>query len=139
MKGVAIGIDLGTSGIRAALVDARRDVVAMSRAPIGAAERSSPEAWWRALREAVGALAREASLVDVESIAVDGTSGTILPVDAAGRALAPASLYNARADPADVARVARVAPPGSAARGRLVAVGPRPGLAEPEGLCASAA
>ncbi len=117
MKGVAIGIDLGTSGIRAALVDARRDVMAMTSAPIGAAERSDPDAWWRALREATGALAREASLIDVEGIAIDGTSGTILPVDAAGRPLAPASLYNARADPAAVARVSRVAPPGSAARG----------------------
>jgi D-ribulokinase len=117
MRGVAIGIDLGTSGIRAALVDTRRDVVAMTSAPIAAAERSNPDAWWRALREAIGALAREASLIDVESIAVDGTSGTILPVDTAGRPLAPASLYNARADPTDVARVARVAPPGSAARG----------------------
>jgi D-ribulokinase len=117
MRGVAIGIDLGTSGIRAALVDVRRDVVAMTRAPIAAAERSNPDTWWRALREAIGALAREASLTDVESIAVDGTSGTILPVDTAGRPLAPASLYNAPADPTDVARVARVAPPGSAARG----------------------
>nr|WP_294512505.1 FGGY-family carbohydrate kinase [uncultured Rhodopila sp.] len=117
MKAVAIGIDLGTSGIRAALVDARRDVVAITGTPIGAAERGNPDAWWRALREAVGALAREASLIDVESIAVDGTSGTILPVDAAGCPLAPASLYNDRADPADVACVARVAPPGSAARG----------------------
>jgi sugar (pentulose or hexulose) kinase len=117
MKGVAIGIDLGTSGIRAALVDARREVVALGRAPIGAEERSNPDAWWRALREAIGALAREASLMDVEGIAVDGTSGTILPVDAAGRPLAPASLYNAAAEPASVARVARVAPPGSPARG----------------------
>jgi sugar (pentulose or hexulose) kinase len=117
MKGVAIGIDLGTSGIRAALVDARRDTLAMARAPIGAAERGDPDAWWRALWEAIAALAREASLTDVEGIAVDGTSGTILPLDAAGRPLAPASLYNAPADPADVARVARAAPPGSAARG----------------------
>jgi sugar (pentulose or hexulose) kinase len=117
MKGVAIGIDLGTSGIRAALVDARRDLVAMTATPIGAAERSNPEAWWQALREAIGALSREASLADVEGLAVDGTSGTILPVDAAGRPLAPASLYNATAEPADVARVAGAAPPGSAARG----------------------
>ncbi len=117
MKGVAIGIDLGTSGIRAALVDARRDVVTMASAPIGAAERSNPDTWWHALQEAVGALAREASLRDVEGIAVDGTSGTILPIDATGRPLAPASLYNAPVDPADVARVERVAPPGSAARG----------------------
>nr|WP_294523029.1 FGGY-family carbohydrate kinase [uncultured Rhodopila sp.] len=117
MTGVAIGIDLGTSGIRAALLDARRDVVAMTRAPIGAAERTNPDAWWHALREAIGALARNASLRNVDGIAVDGTSGTILPVDTAGRPLAPASLYNTLADPADVARVARVAPPGSAARG----------------------
>ena len=117
MRGVASGIDLGTSGIRAALVDGRHDVVAMTRAPIAAAQRRNPDTWWDALREALGALAREASLIDVESIAVDGTSGTILPVDATGRPLALASLYNAQADPADFARVAWVAPPGSAARG----------------------
>jgi sugar (pentulose or hexulose) kinase len=117
MRGVAIGIDLGTSGMRAALVDVRRDVVAMTRALIAAAQRSNPDTWWRALREAIGALAREASLIDVESIAVDGTSGTILPVDSTGRPLALASLYNAQADPTDVARLAQVAPPSSAARG----------------------
>ena len=117
MIGVAIGIDLGTSGIRAALVDARRDVVAMTSASIAAADRTCPDAWWRALREAIGALAQETNLIDVESIAVDGTSGTILPVDTTGRPLAPASLYNAYADATDVARVARIAPPGSAARG----------------------
>jgi sugar (pentulose or hexulose) kinase len=114
---VAIGVDLGTSGIRAALVDARRDVVALASAPIAAADRTTPGAWWAALRQAIGALAHEASLADVESIAVDGTSGTILPIDDGGRPLASASLYNAQADPADVARVALVAPPGSAARG----------------------
>jgi hypothetical protein len=34
MRGVAIGIDLGTSDIRAALVYARRDVVAMPPRPL---------------------------------------------------------------------------------------------------------
>ena len=117
VTGVAIGIDLGTSGIRAALVDPRRDVVAMTSAPIGGADRSNPDAWWRALLEAIGALSRDASLSNVAGIAIDGTSGTILPVDAAGVPLAPASLYNSRADPGGVARVEGAAPPGSAARG----------------------
>lgn len=117
MTGTAIGLDLGTSGMRAALVDAAREPVAFAAAPIPPERRRDPAAWWDAARAALAALAGQASLAGVRALAVDGTSGTVLPVDAAGAPLAPASLYNDPADPASVAAVAAAAPPGSAARG----------------------
>ena len=117
MSGVALGLDLGTSGVRAALVDRADSVVAIAGAPIAADQRRTPQAWWDAVQTAIAGVGKKASLAGVRFIAVDGTSGSIVPVDVAGRPLAPASLYNDAADPDDAAQVASAAPVGSAARG----------------------
>jgi len=115
MTGVAIGIDLGTSGVRAALVDAQAELLSFAEAKIAPDQRRTPAAWWDATRAALRDLSKD--LRAVRAIAVDGTSGTVLPVDAAGTPLAPASLYDEAADPATVAQVAAAAPADSAARG----------------------
>ncbi|MDA8250884.1 MAG: FGGY-family carbohydrate kinase [Rhodospirillales bacterium] len=117
MSGVAIGLDLGTSGVRAALVDAARAPLAIAAAAIAPERRRDPEAWWQAAAQALDALRDRADLGTVRALAVDGTSGTVLAVNAAGTPLGPASLYNDRADPALVARIAAAAPSGSAAHG----------------------
>jgi sugar (pentulose or hexulose) kinase len=133
MTGVAIGIDLGTSGLRAALVDAQAELLSFAEARIAPAQRRTPAAWWDATRAALRDLGDD--LRDVRAIAVDGTSGTVLPVDAAGTPLALASLYDEAADPAAVAQVAAAAPADSAARGptsplaRLLRWRALPGLA----------
>ena len=135
-NGVAIGIDVGTSGVRAALVDADGAPVAWGEAKLPAEVRREPEAWCRAVAAALDALRAGADFSDVRAIAVDGTSGTVLPVDAAGVPLGPASLYNDPADPALVARVAAVAPAESAAHGatsplaKLLAMQDVPGTAK---------
>jgi sugar (pentulose or hexulose) kinase len=117
MSGVAIGIDLGTSGVRAALVDAAGDPVAFAAVPIAPAGRRDPQAWWDAAAEGLAALRAKAGFGSVRALAIDGTSGTVLPVDRAGTPLAPASLYNDPAPPAAVARIAAAAPEDSAAHG----------------------
>jgi sugar (pentulose or hexulose) kinase len=117
MSGVAIGIDLGTSGVRAVLVDAAREPVATGSAPIAPEHRRDPEAWWQATASALDVLGAAADLGAVRAIAVDGTSGTVVPVDRAGAPLGPASLYNDPAEPGQVARIAAAAPPESAAHG----------------------
>ncbi len=133
MSGIAIGIDLGTSGVRAALVDAAREPLAFAAAPIAAERRRTPESWWHAVGVVLEALRAQADLAGVAALAVDGTSGTLLATDAAGRPLGPASLYNDIADPALVGRIAAAAPADSAARGatspaaRLLALQHRPG------------
>ncbi len=132
--GVAVGIDVGTSGVRAALVDAAREPVAWGSAPLPPEQRRVPEAWWRAVAMALDGLREAADLSGVRAVAVDGTSGTVLAVDAEGRCLAGASLYNDQADPGAVQAVAAVAAADSAARGatsplaRLLAWRGLPGL-----------
>lgn len=133
--GAAIGIDVGTSGVRAALVDAAGNAMALTSAALAEPDRRRPAAWWDATAQVLRALADAAPLRDVAAIAVDGTSGTVLPVDAAGTPLAEASLYNDPADPTHVRAVEAVAPPDTAARGatsplaKLLAMQATPGIA----------
>lgn len=117
MNGIAVGIDVGTSGVRAALVDADGDALALRAATLPEAARRDPAVWWAATEAALDALGRAADLSGVRALAVDGTSGTVLAVDRAGVPLGPAGMYNDPSDPNAVRRVAEAAPAGSAARG----------------------
>ncbi len=107
--GVAIGVDVGSSGVRAALVDAAREPGAGGAAPLDARQRRQPEGWWHGVAVALDTLRAHAELSGVRALAVDGTSGTLVAVDAAGAPLGDASLYSDMADPAAVAAVAAVA------------------------------
>jgi sugar (pentulose or hexulose) kinase len=113
----AIGIDLGTSGARAALVDGGGKLIALGRAPIAPAARRAPEAWWQAVTAALHDLGATASLAAVRAIAVDGTSGTVLGLDPAAAPCGEAWLYNDPAPAAMIALVEATAPPDSLARG----------------------
>jgi len=113
----AIGIDVGTSGARAALVDARGAPLGFGSARLASEDRRNPEAWWRAVDSALAALKASADLSGARCIAVDGTSGTILLLNDAGRPMREASLYNDPAPEAAVRAVAAAAPAGSAAGG----------------------
>jgi sugar (pentulose or hexulose) kinase len=114
---VAIGIDVGTSGVRAALVSATGAFLAFGSAPLAPGDRRNPASWWRAVEAALASLKADADISRVLSIAVDGTSGTILMLDNAGQVLGDASLYNDPAPPEAVRAVAKAAPAGSAASG----------------------
>lgn len=114
MNGIALGIDLGTSGVRAAIVDARSEALGFASARLHPAARRDPAALWRAVG---GALAGLGDLSAVGMVAADGTSGTLIAIDGAGRPAAPLSLYSNPADPARVRQIAAIAPAESAARG----------------------
>jgi len=118
-----LGIDVGTSGVRAALVDASGTVAHLARAPLPPSRRTGegrvlqdPQDWWHALTEAVGALP-EAARRQVAALGLDATSGTVLAVDEAGRPLGPARMYDDRAGEETAMRIARTAPPESGAHG----------------------
>ena len=118
---VVLGIDIGTSGVRIAAVRRDLSLAAMSTHPIppplqeDGHLRQNPALWWQAVLAALKGLDL-AGLV-VRAIAIDGTSGTILPIADDGTPLALASMYNDVAAPADVAAVAAAAPEETAARG----------------------
>jgi hypothetical protein len=121
MTAVALGIDIGTSGVRIVAANSSGKIEAMSAQPIVAPIQSSgrvlqdPAIWWEATAAALAAL--DLAGLTVRAIAVDGTSGTILPVAEDGTPLGLASMYNDLAEDTDLAKVKAVAPPETAALG----------------------
>jgi sugar (pentulose or hexulose) kinase len=123
MQGFVIGLDLGTSGVRAVAVDASGKILGLGSAKLpatkatGARREQSPEDWWTGCRTAMDQLSQQVDLAAARAIAVDGTSGTILPVDHHNRPLAPARMYD-DADTGDLAaKIKSLAPRESAAHG----------------------
>jgi D-ribulokinase len=122
MSALVLGIDVGTSGVRIAAIDHAANVVALATAAMPAAHRSGHRitqdaaVWARGLDEAMARLASMIELSRVSALAVDGTSGTLVAIDR-GVSVAPGSLYNDRADDADISAVERVAPAQAAVHG----------------------
>ncbi|UPK29907.1 FGGY-family carbohydrate kinase [Bradyrhizobium sp. 195] len=123
MAGVFLGIDVGTGGVRACAVDARGGKLGMESVPLpaprqnGHAVDQDPELWWDVTAAAIGKLRRKVDLQAVERVSVDGTSGTLLLIDAAGRPCTPGLMYNDARAAAQAARIAAVAPSDSGALG----------------------
>lgn len=118
-----LGIDVGTSGVRAIAIDAAGAVRAQASRPMpppiaaGDAIVQEPEVWWEALVAALAAVGAEAGAGRIASLAVDGTSGTLLLADAQGRPLGPAGMYNDPSGAALAPRIREAAPPESGAHG----------------------
>ena len=118
-----IGIDLGTSGVRACAVDGDGEVHSWASAPLPSstgkdgAREQRPEDWWSAVEAVLEEIAAKLPAERVASIAVDGTSGTVLLVDADGTPLTPGLMYNDGRAVEEAAEITRRAPAESAAHG----------------------
>ena len=118
-----LGIDLGTSGCRAMVVNARGEIMDSARVGLPPPRRNGPRCeqdpalWWQAVVDVLGLLAKQLPLDQITALAIDGTSGTLLLCDDDGRPLAPALMYNDSRARDEAARSAAVAPPASAAHG----------------------
>ncbi|MEA5452522.1 FGGY-family carbohydrate kinase [Leptolyngbya sp. CCNP1308] len=88
---LALGIDFGTSGVRAAVVDPQRHLCWQYRQ--GYPHRPAPDCWRQALFSLLAALPG-AIAPQISRVAIDGTSGTVLLCDPAGKSLTPPLLYN---------------------------------------------
>jgi len=120
MSAIVIGIDIGTSGARAVALDAASTIVAQATASLSdfGADPRDPNIWWAAVARSIQGCVRSIGGSKVRAMAVDGTSGTVLPVDATGRPLAAPLMYNEKvADAGLLARIAPLMPPESAAHG----------------------
>lgn len=122
MPGFTVGIDIGTSGVRAAALDLAGRLVGLGEASLPAAtghprREQEPADWLEATVAAVRDLGRSIPLADCRAVAVDGTSGTLVPVDAEGRPLARARMYDDADTGGLAAEISRLAPPESAAHG----------------------
>ncbi|CCV11404.1 Carbohydrate kinase FGGY [Mesorhizobium sp. STM 4661] len=119
-EALAIGIDIGTSGARAVAMRPDFAIAARSAVPLERFGQNGrdPAVWWQAVGAALTDLLSSIDRATVRSIAVDGTSGTLLPVDGAGQPLAEPLMYNDKvAADAILATIVREAPATSAALG----------------------
>ncbi|MEU4131349.1 xylulokinase [Streptomyces wuyuanensis] len=99
---VVIGVDSSTQSTKAAVIDAESGrPLAVGRSPHtvtggGGARETDPEVWWGALCEAVASALDEAGAPAsaVTAIAVAGQQHGLVTLDAAGRPLRPALLWN---------------------------------------------
>jgi D-ribulokinase len=90
MMAFYLGIDFGTSGARAIAIDEKETVRAERRLSYGAQDT---EAWKKALFSLLDGIPRSIRQ-EVQAIAMNGTSSTVLLCDAAGEPLDPPILYN---------------------------------------------
>ncbi len=114
--GLSLGLDLGTSGCRACVLDAagrRRAFAAVA----WSGPFQDPETWWTGVLSVLDMVCREVVPGALQSLAVDGTSGTVLATDGQGTPVGPALRYDDARARAQAEAIARVAPPDSGAHG----------------------
>src|SRR5262249_24492031 len=95
-----LGLDLGTQNVRAMVVSGTGRILAIGSHKLtsrrdGPRHEQDPEEWWRAISVASRAAFAGLPLgLTIQGVAVDGTSGTVLLVDGAGRPLTPGLMYD---------------------------------------------
>jgi sugar (pentulose or hexulose) kinase len=117
---LVVGIDLGTSGARCAILTEAGELVATRAIKLSAftSDHRDPHGWWLAVSAVLNECLDQVDRRAVCAIAFDGTSGTILPVNDKGEPLANPLMYN---DPVQDEvinkRISQHAPKASAAHG----------------------
>jgi xylulokinase len=126
-----LGIDLGTSAVKAVLVDAGDRVVAQASAPLDVSRprpgwsEQDPEAWWRAADAAVRAL-RDSAGSAWDAVGAIGLSGQMhgaTLLDAADAVLRPSILWNDGRSAVHCAALERAVPDARAITGNRAMAG----------------
>lgn len=118
-----VGVDVGTSGIRACAIDAAGTLAGEAQAGLpspegeGSHSQQDPGIWRDVFHRVMSDLLGRIPADRVQSLAVDGTSGTVLLVDEHGQPLTPALMYNDARATAEAGRIAELAPRESGAFG----------------------
>lgn len=122
MPSTHLGIDFGTSGCRACIIDSSGTIIAEHALDLPAPWRDGsevfqdPNTWWDVLEQLLGKLT-DKDRAHIQSLSIDGTSGTVL---LANENLVPQSvalMYNDAASTSEAERIAGIAPADSPARG----------------------
>lgn len=117
------GIDFGTSGCRLVVIDGEGAIRGRSvtqlppPSRLGPRVEQHPKLWWAALERVLTEVLRQVPAEQVCSIAIDGTSATLLVTDRHGHPLAPALMYDDSRARTQAERIATLATPDSGAHG----------------------
>ncbi|MEL6549016.1 MAG: FGGY-family carbohydrate kinase [Pseudomonadota bacterium] len=120
---LALGIDLGTSGVRTAVLSEDGALLSQARGTYGAGQASrEPEAWWAAaescLTNQIASLrAAGHDPREIATVSVDGTSGSMVLVDDSLAPVTPALMYSDAGFEAEAAAIAALAPDPHITRG----------------------
>jgi len=137
----SLGIDIGTSGIRAVVLDEHQQKVAQAQSALPESlayyseqqsEQQSehqiigysqdPQDWWKTFEQVMLQLVQELesknlSLAVISHLAIDGTSGTVLFTDSAGTPCSDALMYNDQRAVEQARKIQALAPENTAAIG----------------------
>jgi len=133
-----LGIDLGTSAVKALLVGEQGRVIASRSAPLSVDRpkpgwsEQNPEDWWQATDRAVRALATDhvAQMAGVRAIGLSGQMHGLTALDAGDRVIRPAILWNDTRSAAQAARMDADMPAFRAIGGNAV----MPGFTAPKAV-----
>ena len=95
-----IGIDLGTSGVKAILLSEQGEVLASKTEPLTVSRphplwsEQDPEHWWQATDRAMKALGKQHSLAGVKALGIAGQMHGATLLDKQQKVLRPAILWN---------------------------------------------
>jgi len=123
MTQLFIGIDFGTSGCRAYAIDEKTTIFASSNTPLPESTVvnghivQNPADWWQACENTLSDLFRKINRDQIKTIAVNGTSGTVLLCDKNGTALTNGYMYNDNACRDEAEQIKTIAPDESGAHG----------------------
>ncbi|MEP1611904.1 MAG: FGGY-family carbohydrate kinase [Roseobacter sp.] len=117
---IFLGLDIGTSGARAVAIDGDKTAVCWGSSLMQdhSPDHRDPKCWLAAARAALHQVGEQIDRTRLRAICVDGTSGTMIPIDAKGTPLSNGLMYNDPCeDPHVLDRIAHQAPATSAAHG----------------------
>ena len=109
-----LGLDFGTSGARACVIDNNKAVVHEQRVAYPNPYEQTPTEWRFALHTLLSAVPKDIA-AGLHGIALDGTSGTVLLCDEALEPCSPALLYSDNRAQPQAAQLDAIAPDGSTA------------------------
>jgi xylulokinase len=94
-----LGLDVGTSGVKAVLIDSRGSVLASTTTPLtlqtpkpGWAEQD-PDAWWTASAESIRAVCASRPDTEVAAVGISGQMHSSVLLDREGNVIRPALLW----------------------------------------------
>ncbi len=131
----SLGIDIGTSGIRAVIMDKNHCIFAQAQNNLPPGQpfysdnqqiigySQNPEDWWDTLEKVIFQLSdtlqknHQLQLDCITHLAIDGTSGTVLLCDQSGKPVSDALMYNDQRAILQAQQIKLIAPENTAAIG----------------------